>query len=159
MLFRSYDAKPVVLADIGESKRAASMLQERFPGLEQLDARYRMSEMAFRRGIDTEAARELLSKDFPGLEIVDTKFALHLKHKSVDKGTGLVNIASLMGLKPEEFAAMGDSENDLPMFKAAGLGLAVGNATPEIKSVADYVAEAPYGEGAAEALRWLARRL
>ncbi len=64
-----------------------------------------------------------------------------------------------MGLKPENFAALGDSENDILMFKAAGLGLAVGNAVPEVKAVADYVAEKPYGEGAAEALEWLSHRL
>jgi phosphoglycolate phosphatase len=45
------------------------------------------------------------------------------------------------------------------MFKAAGLSLAVGNAAPEVKAAADYVAEKPYGEGAAEALEWLSRRL
>ena len=64
-----------------------------------------------------------------------------------------------MGLKPGEFAALGDSANDIHMFNAAGMGLAVGNATPEIKAAADYVAQKPYGEGAAEALHWLARRL
>ena len=47
-----YDSKPLVLADIEECKRAAAVLQKHFPGLEQLDARYRMSELAFRRTID-----------------------------------------------------------------------------------------------------------
>jgi phosphoglycolate phosphatase (TIGR01487 family) len=154
-----YDSKPVILADIEECRRAAAMLQERFPVMEQLDARYRMSELAFRRAIDVEKASELLEKEYPGLEIVDTKFALHLKHKSVNKGTGLVEVASAMGLEPRDFAALGDSANDLHMFNAAGMGLAVGSATPEVKAAADYVSEAPYGEGAAEALYWLARRL
>ncbi|HTX43250.1 MAG TPA: phosphoglycolate phosphatase [Methanocella sp.] len=154
-----YDSKPLVLADIEECKLAAAVLQKHFPGLEQLDARYRMSELAFRRTIDVEKAREILEKAYPGLEIVDTRFALHLKHKSVNKGTGLASVAAAMGLEPGEFAALGDSENDLHMFEVAGLGLAVGNATPDIKAAADYVAQKPYGEGAAEALYWLARRL
>ena len=154
-----YDAKPVILADIEQCRRAAAVLQENFPGLEQLDARYRLSELAFRRTIDLEKARAILSGDFPELEIVDTQFALHLKHKSVNKGTGLVEIARRMGLRPEEFAALGDSANDIHMFNAAGMSLAVGNATPEIRDAADYVAKKPYGEGAAEALYWLAKRL
>jgi phosphoglycolate phosphatase (TIGR01487 family) len=154
-----YDSKPFVLADIEECRRAAAMLKKYFPGMEQLDDRYRMSELAFRRTIDVGKARELVEKAYPGLEIVDTKFALHLKHKSVNKGTGLLKIASVMGLGPENFAALGDSENDLHMFKVAGMGLAVGNATPEVKAAVDYVAQKPYGEGAAEALYWLARRL
>jgi hydroxymethylpyrimidine pyrophosphatase-like HAD family hydrolase len=45
------------------------------------------------------------------------------------------------------------------MFRVAGLGLAVGNATPEVKAAADYVSKASYGEGAAEALYWLASRI
>lgn len=154
-----YDAKPVVLADIEECRRAAALLLKEFPGLEQLDARYRMSELAFRRNVDLEKAGAMLAKYYPDLEIIDTKFALHLKHKNVNKGTGLLEVARLMGLRPEEFAAVGDSANDIHMFNAAGMGLAVGNATPEIKEAADYVAERPYGEGAAEALYWLARRL
>ncbi len=155
-----YDAKPLVLADIEECKRAAAVLQGYFPSMELLDTRYRMSELALRRGtLDLEKAREIIKKEFPELEIVDTKFALHLKHRNINKGTGLVEVARTMGLEPEDFAALGDSENDLHMYKVAGLGLAVGNATPEVKAVADYVAEKPYGEGAAEALYWLARRL
>jgi hypothetical protein len=154
-----YDSKPLVLADIEECRGAAAMLKKYFPGMEQLDDRYRMSELAFRRTIDLEKASEVLEKEYPGLEIVDTKFALHLKHKNVNKGTGLVEVARIMGLKPENFAALGDSANDIHMFNAAGMGLAAGSATAEIKAAADYVAQKPYGEGAAEALYWLARRL
>jgi len=154
-----YDSKPVILADIEQCRQAATVLQQHFPGMEQLDARYRLSELAFRRTVDVDKAREILDKAFPELEIIDTRFALHLKHKSVNKGTGLVEVSRMMGLKPDEFAAMGDSANDIHMFNAAGMGLAVGNATPEIREAADYVAQKPYGEGAAEALYWLARRL
>jgi hydroxymethylpyrimidine pyrophosphatase-like HAD family hydrolase len=54
---------------------------------------------------------------------------------------------------------MGDSENDLPMLKEAGLALAVGNAAPELKAVADYTSKALYGDGAAEAFAWLRSQL
>jgi phosphoglycolate phosphatase (TIGR01487 family) len=154
-----YDSKEIVLADIEECRRAADYLGKYFPGMESLDARYRRSEMAFRRNIDLERARSLLAEKYPDLEILDTKFALHLKHRSVNKGTGVVKIAELMGLKPENFAAMGDSENDLSMFKAAGLGIAVGNAVSELKKEAAHVTHASYGEGAAEGFRWLKDQL
>lgn len=154
-----YDAKEIVLADIEECRRASEFLQEHLPGMESLDARYRRSEMAFRRNIDLEKARSLLREKYPGLELVDTRFALHLKHRNVNKGTGILKIADILGLEPEGFAAMGDSENDLHMFKAAALGIAVGNAVPEVKAAASYVTKASYGEGAAEGLRWLRDRL
>ncbi|HEY3421724.1 MAG TPA: phosphoglycolate phosphatase [Methanocellaceae archaeon] len=154
-----YDSSPVVLADIEECRRAAAMLKKHFPDMEQLDARYRMSELAFRRNIDLAGAGKLLDEEYPGLEIIDTMFALHLKHKSVNKGTGMVKIAGLMGLKPKDFAAMGDSRNDLPMFKEASVGIAVGNAVPELKAMATHVTMESYGEGAAEGFRWLKQRL
>ncbi len=34
---------------------------------------------------------------------------------------------------------MGDELNDVPMVKAAGLGVAMGNAHPELKSLADFI--------------------
>ncbi len=64
-----YDSKPVVLADIEECKKASDFFKKHFPDMEQLDARYRMSELAFRRTIDLDKARELLAKEYPGLEI------------------------------------------------------------------------------------------
>ena len=154
-----YDASPVVLADIEECRRAAAMLKEHFPDMVQLDARYRMSELAFRRNIDLASAGKLLGEEYPGLEILDTMFALHLKHKSVNKGTGMTKIAGLMGLKPENFAAMGDSRNDLHMFRAASVGIAVGNALPELKAMATHTTTKSYGEGAAEGFKWLKQRL
>ena len=41
----------------------------------------------------------------------------------VDKGTGLLALCEALGIRPEEAVAFGDSEVDVPMFAAAGLGL------------------------------------
>ncbi|HMK45863.1 MAG TPA: phosphoglycolate phosphatase [Methanocella sp.] len=154
-----YDAHPIVLADIEECRRARDLLKQEFPGLESLDEAYRRSELAFRRGIDLDMARQLLSEHDPTLEIVDTRFALHLKHKRVNKATGMEKIAEIMDVSIENFAAMGDSENDLPMLNKAGIAIAVGNATPEVRAGADYVCRKSYGEGAAEGFQWLKKHL
>ena len=154
-----YDAHPLVLADIDECRRARDFLIKEFPDLESLDETYRKSELAFRRGIDLEKAKSLIAEHYPGLEMLDTQFALHLKHKSVNKGTGMRKVAEIMGLSTENFAAMGDSENDLPMLKEAGIAIAVGNATPDAKAEADYVCRKSYGEGAAEGFEWLKSKL
>ncbi|MDE6884633.1 MAG: HAD hydrolase family protein, partial [Clostridia bacterium] len=45
------------------------------------------------------------------------------------------------GISTDESIAMGDSENDIEMIKAAGLGIAVGNAMPNVKLAADYIAD------------------
>ena len=40
---------------------------------------------------------------------------------------------------PAETAAFGDAENDIPMIKEAGFGVAMGNAEDAVKAAADYV--------------------
>ncbi len=53
---------------------------------------------------------------------------------------------------PERVIAVGDEANDLEMIRKAGLGIAMGNATPELKAVADRVTADHDHDGLAEAL-------
>jgi len=57
------------------------------------------------------------------------------------KGTSMMKLLEYFGLKPEEAIAFGDGGNDIPMIKAAGIGVAMGNATDIVKAEADYVAD------------------
>jgi hydroxymethylpyrimidine pyrophosphatase-like HAD family hydrolase len=57
-----------------------------------------------------------------------------------------------MGVKPQEIMAVGDSENDLEFLEVAGVKVAVANADQELKSLADYVSQKPYGDGVKEAI-------
>ena len=138
---------------IGECEDAFEFLKKHF-ALERIDPEYRKTEIGLRRNFDVRKAREMLV-DYPEVDIVDTGFAVHIKSKRINKGTGLVRIAELMGLDAKEFVAFGDSPNDIEMLKASGLGVAVGNAHPELKKVADLITEAEHGAGVAEALGYL----
>lgn len=57
----------------------------------------------------------------------------------ISKGTGLTALAKSLGLDMSEVMAIGDQENDLPMIRAAGLGVAMGNGAERLKAEADYV--------------------
>ena len=71
----------------------------------------------------------------------------------VDKGTGLAELARIAGLGMGQTIAVGDADNDLPMLRAAGLGVAMGNALPEAVQTADVqVADNDHG-GVAEAIQ------
>ena len=48
--------------------------------------------------------------------------------------------------------ACGDSDNDLAMIRAAGLGVAMGNAEPEVKAAADVIVADNNHDGVAEAI-------
>ena len=49
--------------------------------------------------------------------------------------------------------AFGDGENDIEMLQAAGIGIAMGNAMPEVKAAADEVSSGNNEDGIAEALQ------
>lgn len=66
----------------------------------------------------------------------------------IDKGYGLLKLADILNVKPVEIIAVGDNMNDLPMLKTAGLAVAVQNAVPEVKTVADYVTESDFNNDA-----------
>ena len=71
----------------------------------------------------------------------------------VNKGTGLMRLCGHLGIQRKECAAVGDAENDIPMIRAAGTGIAMGNAGDDVKIAADrVVADMDHG-GCAEAIR------
>ena len=70
--------------------------------------------------------------------------------KNFDKGLGIEKVLKMTGYNKEEVLAMGDSYNDLPVFKKVGLSVAVANAHIELKKEADYVCEFENGEGVKE---------
>ena len=70
----------------------------------------------------------------------------------VDKGTGIAELAGILGIDVSQTIAVGDAMNDLAMLRAAGLGAAMGNAIPEAVAAADVqVADNDHG-GCAEAI-------
>lgn len=64
---------------------------------------------------------------------------IELNPKGISKGSGMLEVCKLQGIGMHEVVAMGDSLNDLSMIKAAGLGVAMGNAQDELKANADLV--------------------
>jgi 3-deoxy-D-manno-octulosonate 8-phosphate phosphatase (KDO 8-P phosphatase) len=57
-------------------------------------------------------------------------------------------ILAKTGLKDEQVAFIGDDLPDLPLFRRAGLAVAVGDAVPELKKAAHYTTKALAGRGA-----------
>lgn len=66
----------------------------------------------------------------------------------VTKWTALLALADRLGVKPDDVIAMGNYHNDLDMIQGAGVGVAVPSAPDEIKSIADYVTQRDYDDGA-----------
>ena len=74
--------------------------------------------------------------------------------EGVDKGRALAELAGMYGLTVEECAAVGDSDNDMAMLRAARLPIAMGNASPTVKAAAKWVAGTNADDGVAGAIRY-----
>ena len=72
---------------------------------------------------------------------------------SADKGTALIFVARELGIPLAQTLAIGDNPNDMPMFAAAGVGVAMGNAPPPVKAAATVVGPSNDDEGVAWAVR------
>jgi len=68
-------------------------------------------------------------------------------------------LARSLGIPAEQVLAIGDSDNDVALLRWAGIGIAMGNASPAAKEAADGVTSSNLRDGAAEAMeRWVLER-
>ena len=125
-------------------------------GRSDLTNRWRETEVAIARDQPLGPLEELAAEH--GLEVVDTGFAYHVKPPEIEKGRGLKSIARLLDRDPDEFVAVGDSENDVSTFGVAGESYAVANADAKAKRAADVVLEQSYSAGTLAVLDELRRR-
>ena len=73
----------------------------------------------------------------------------------MNKWKGVLHAAARHGVLPEQIVAIGDDINDLPMMLNAGLGVAMGNAKPEVQAAAKRVIKTNGEDGLAEFLEEL----
>lgn len=87
------------------------------------------------------------------LRVVQTAdFYLEIVPRTVNKGKGILDVCRILGLSAEEAVAFGDAENDIPLLKSAGVGVAMGNAAASVKAAADRIARSNNEDGIAHML-------
>jgi HAD superfamily hydrolase (TIGR01484 family) len=65
---------------------------------------------------------------------------VQINHAQATKQHAILSVAELLGIQTQEIIGVGDGYNDFPLLMACGLKVAMGNAVPELKEIADYVA-------------------
>ena len=78
---------------------------------------------------------------------------IEITSANTTKGRALKWLAEFFGISPAEVLAIGDGNNDVSMLQAAGIAVAVGNASPAAKEAASYVTNPSWEHGVAEAIR------
>ena len=80
------------------------------------------------------------------------KYLVEVLKKGVNKAFGLEKLAKELNIQPSEIAAIGDAANDIEMLEYAGLAIAMGNASEEVKAIADIVTDTNENNGVIKAI-------
>ena len=102
--------------------------------------------------IDRETVRKFLVS-YPSITTVCGGYNnLEFTRADANKCVVLRKLAEILGVNPDATMAIGDTENDLAIIEAAGIGVAMGNATDAVKARADYVTTTNTKDGVAAAI-------
>jgi hypothetical protein len=134
---QTIQAEPTVVADFAPYLGRASKIvgsSTNFPLLAECEAR-------LREGLDGQAS---IARSQP--------YYLDVTPPSLDKGTFVDMLSECRAIPRSAIAVLGDMENDLAMFRKAGLSIAMGNASAEVKRQADRVTASNAEDGFALAI-------
>ena len=101
---------------------------------------------------DTERFKEG-TKQYFDLIIREEGTFYEMQPKGFSKARGMQFLLDYFGCDREDVYAFGDSNNDIEMLDFAGTGIAMGNATETLKSVADYVTSDILRDGITNAMK------
>ena len=96
----------------------------------------------------------------PGMELTSSGPGdFEVLPENIDKGKALALLAERYGIPLERCSAVGDSENDVGMLRAAGIAVAMGNASPAAVEAAQLQVADNVHHGAAQAIEWVLERM
>ncbi len=130
-------AEPDVVADLGPLLGAAAKIT----GVSADFAALAACETALAAALGARATVHL-----------SQRYYLDVTPPGVDKGTAVAAIAGDAGVPLSETLTIGDMANDVPMFRVAGRGIAMGNATDAVKRAAGGTTETNDADGFASAM-------
>lgn len=97
--------------------------------------------------------KEYLEVKYKNIHVVkSTPHFCEISHLEARKSCAVDFLREYWGLKKEEILTIGDQNNDIDLFKAGGIKVAMGNATEELKSVADYITDTVNNNGFVKAI-------
>ncbi len=106
---------------------------------------------------EDDQVREQLWKELRamgGLELTNSSpHNIEINPIGISKASGIQTVCDLLGFSMSQVVAVGDSLNDLAVIRAAGLGVAMGNAQDEVKKAADVVVRSNNEHGVAQVIR------
>ena len=124
-------------------------LRERGEGLQKLQVFFKPEDEALRQATIRELPRR-----FPELAATTSvKNNIEVNSVHAGKGKALLGLCAALGIDPAASAAFGDGSNDTEMLRMAGLGVAMANASSEVKAAADIITDSNEDCGFARMVR------
>ena len=108
-------------------------LREKGEALQKLQ--FYFTDMALRERLLRE-----LPERWPQLAVTSSvPFNIEINSARATKGRALESLCALLGIDPADTLAFGDGTNDVSLLRAAGCGVAMANASAEVRAAADRV--------------------
>lgn len=101
---------------------------------------------------DETGVNEALAAAGVTRDLIYNRAALMLLPAGVSKGSGVQHVLRFLGLSPHDVLALGDAENDLPLFDACGFSGCPGDSLPVVRERVDWVFSGAHGDGIAAAI-------
>ena len=116
--------------------------------------KWEMNKLSCDTSVDSAKRLECFEKLKPNFSIIaHNESVCELVPIGHNKATGMKKALDYLGIDVANSYAIGDSENDLDMLEAAGVGIAMGNGTDRAKAAADYVTTDLLDDGIYNALK------
>lgn len=104
----------------------------------------------------SEEKDDLYRKKFPHCHFTrSSPYSVDVIAKGVSKASGIHRVVDHLGMDMKDTVAFGDNLNDLEMLQTVEMGVAMGNARPEVKRVADAVTDSVDRDGIVKGLKQL----
>ena len=108
-------------------------LSEKKEGVQKIQFFFRDMELR-------EKMLKYLPEKFPDFTVTTSIVNnMEINSREATKGNALKKLAKYLGIPMTKTMAFGDDMNDVTMLKAAGIGVAMGNAKEEVKAISDFV--------------------
>jgi len=115
--------------------------------------------VVLKRDININLGKKILAENNFNVQLSNRQYAYHINSKGINKANGFLEVMRMFSAKKEDMIAIGDSETDIPLFRMAGMSVALGNASEEVRPYAMISVLGHAGDGIIEALETIQLKL
>lgn len=135
-----------------ECLKAFQFIKSKIPEAVEKPVFPRITEVVLERNFDVSLGKKILAENNFNVQLSDSMYAYHINSKGVNKANGFLEVMKMFSATKQDVIAIGDSETDISLFGLAGISVALGNATDDVKSHATITVPGHAGDGIIEAL-------